>query len=221
MPVITVRGEPIYGLPRLPPVTNPFDITPPAASRAMLGFFGDECNTVSLAAGWTLRNIASVAGDGMKYLALLDAQGDAMTRPFTDPAADFEIMAHLVGLTDAGGMIGLCALDADGTGRAFSHYNDDKTYNWTITTYSYAGTGSQIAGTPATSDHWLRLRRVSGSWSGCYWAAGGNAWSSWTGGNADGRTITQIGILRAYTSGGSQTLGLGRFVYGTPTIVLP
>ena len=220
MPVVTVRVEAVYGLARRPPEPVPFDIAPPAASRAMLGFFGDECNTVSLAAGWTLRNIASVAGDGMKYLALFDAWGDAMTRPFTDPAADFEIMAHLVGLTDGGGMIGLCALDAAGAGRAFSYYNDGTTYNWKITSYTYDTTGSLVPGTPAIPDHWLRLRRVSGSWSGCY-STNGNAWSNWTTGNADGRTITQIGILRAYFSGGSQTLGRGRFVYGTPTIVLP
>lgn len=54
-------------------------------STIALGAYGDECNTGTLDAAWTLRNIASVSGDGSKYSITLDAQGDAMTRAITDP----------------------------------------------------------------------------------------------------------------------------------------
>ena len=177
--------------------------------------YGDECNTVTLDPAWTLRNIPSVTGDGTKYTIPMDAAGDAMTRAFTDPAADFEIMIHGVDTTFSGGQIGPCALDASGNGVAFGPYGAGSSHLWVITGYAYASTGP-AAPAGAFADSWMHLRRVGTSWS-ARWSNGGLVWSAWSSGLTDARTITQIGVLRPYGSGAT-TFELGRFVYGTPNI---
>jgi hypothetical protein len=190
------------------------------ADLVPLGSYGDECDTTTLDAAWTLRNISSVTGDGHAYPLLLDAQGDAITRSFTDTGQDFEIMAHMYGLNNGGGMIGLCALDSSNNGRGFSGYNDNNTYQWALTNYAYASTGVAAGVAPNLPNHWLRLRRASNLWTGYISNDGGYSWNA-TATTSDSRTIAKIGVLRAYTSGGSQTLYLARFVYGSPTITFP
>lgn len=191
--------------------TPPTALTPVSASSASLGSYGDECNSGTLDGAWTLRNIASVTGNGTEYSILLDAQGDAMTRSFTDTGLPISIMAHLTGMTDAQPMIGICALDSSNNGVAFSRYNNGSTYLWRISSYNYASTGPGISSVPTIGDHWLHLMRDgSAQWKGRY-SSDGSAWSVWTSLDFDNRTISHIGILRAYT-GASQTIGLERFV---------
>ena len=183
-----------------------------------IGTYGDECDTVTPDAAWNLRNISSVTGDGDAYSVLLDAQGDAVTRAFTDPAADFELIAHVTGMSERVGMVSLCALDANGTGVAFSDYSDNNSYGWLVYSYGYGSTGrSRIADVPTLGDHWLRLVRAKNLWYGAY-SNDGATWVYTNDFTTDSRTITQVGILRTYSGGASQTIGLERFVYGAPRI---
>jgi hypothetical protein len=265
------------------------------------GEYGDMCtSTPDIDAAWTLRN-ATASGDGSKYLIVLDAQGDAMTRAFAEPVvytaseeydanwaawraadgdpntdwaangytvgdwwkaefanaqtltsvtmqcrnsgetlgyghlefssgdnvafealvsgtpltvtfdsrsttfvkivsegggsgnaglkqvsfspgftSDFCLTAHIRGLTDQGGMIGLCALDSSGNGRAFTTYNNGYTYGWAVSSYAYSSTGNGVPNPSVLTDYWLQLRRNGRSWSGRHSIDASN-WSSWTG----------------------------------------
>jgi hypothetical protein len=186
--------------------------TPTTGSTTSLGAYGDECNTVTPDAAWTLRNIPSLTGDGSKYTATLDAQGDAVLRSFSDIRGNVAIMAHIVGLTDAGSMLSVLALDGSGNGKGFSRYNDGNSYVWNVSSYIYSSTGPGISGTPTLADHWLRLERdVSGLWTGRY-SSDGSTWSNSTATVSDTRTITQIGIGRLFTTGGALSVSMERFV---------
>lgn len=180
-----------------------------------IGAYGDEMNTSgSVGAPWTLRN-CTATGDGTGYTAVMNDQGDAMTRAFTDPAADFDLMVHITGLTSVDGMLGLCALDANGDGIGFSGYSGTASYLWTIDNYAYSGTAASGVGA-GTNDSWFHLRRRGTAWSGRRLLSSG--WEGWSATATDGRTITQVGLLRAFSNGGDQSPRFERFVYGTPSI---
>jgi hypothetical protein len=191
--------------------TAPTALTPISASSANIATDGDECNAGTLDAAWTTRNVPAVTGDGAKYSIAMDAAGDAITRSFTDTGQPISIMAHLKDLASGQPMIGICALDNSGNGMAFSRYNDSNTYLWFISGWSYSSTGGSIASTPTLSDHWLHLERAGAHWRGRY-SNDGSTWSAWSAMSIASNTISKIGILRAYGSGASQTLGLERFV---------
>ena len=313
------------------------------ASGVPLGAYGDECDTITPDAAWSLRNIASVTGDGSRYTFLADAAGDAVHRSYADPSGvtctasseynasyaatkafdgststewaavgntvgmwwmvtfvtprtisqvtllsrstgslfgsghlefssganvaftalvsgvvktidfssrttsfvkvvneagaegnaglkevttdsavvasvDLALMAHIVGLTSLYAMVGICALDENGAGMALTTYGSD-TRLITVGAWLYTGAPVALAVAPTVGDHWLHMRRTAGIWYGRVSSDDGRTWSAWTSGWSDGnRNISRIGVLRAYTSGGSQTPSLERFVYGTPSI---
>lgn len=181
-----------------------------------IGAFGDEMSTSgAVGAPWTLRN-CTASGDGTGYTAVMNDSGDAMTRSFTDPAADFDIMVHVTGLTSVEGMIGLCALDNSGNGVGYSAYNGTASYMWAITAYEYSGTAA-AGESNSTKDTWLHMRRRGTAWSGRMLLTSG-AWTAWSATTTDSRTITKVGLVRAFASGGSQSPRFERFIYGTTSI---
>jgi hypothetical protein len=190
--------------------TVPTTILSNAASGSV-GSAGDECNGGSIDAAWTLTGISGSSADGAKYVLPMDSQSDRIMRSFTDPTGALDLVAHLTGLATYGGVLGVVALDGAGAGKSFSPHNDGNSYLWNIATYQYSTTGPAVSGTPTVGDHWVHLQRdASNNWRGRY-SSDGTVWSSWTTTAADSRTITQIGVLRAFT-GGSNTVNLERFV---------
>ena len=184
-----------------------------SGSSASLGAYGDECDTTTIDAAWTLRNIASVSGDGSQYPIYMDAAGDAITRSFTDSGyetTNASICAHITGITDAQGMYAICALDASGNGVGFARYNNGWTSVIKVVSWAFDNWWGN-AGTCALGDHWLHLQRYpNGIWSGRF-SDDGTTWSSFAGTPIDTRTITQIGVVRLY-SGAAQTINLERFI---------
>jgi hypothetical protein len=303
-----------------------------------LGTYGDECNTTDLDAAWTLRNIASVTGDGTKYSITLDASGDAMTREITDPVSitaieeynasyaawkamdgstgtdwaavgwsandwwkiewataqtlssirmqcrdggetigsghlefssganvafsalvsgisstitfsersttfvkivsevggsgnaglkevsfpdqrittSLNVVAHLAGLTDIAGMVGVMAVDANGSGIGAASYSN-RFNAWILSTYSFSNDAGTEIGRAFAPEHWVHLRRSGTIWYARY-SHDGTQWTGWTSGYADGRQITKIGVGRFYGAGSSQTLGLERFIWSSSDI---
>lgn len=181
-----------------------------------IGAYGDECNSNPVDATWTLRNIASVTCDGAKYSFLMDADGDGLLKPFTDNGLGFELIAHIKDLTSDGDMIGLYALDSSGSGMGPCRYGGACTITRVNNYNTDVGQATANIGTPTLGDHWFHLRRLGKySWYARY-SNDGTTWSAWTSAYVDGRTITQIGILRVYGDGGNQTVGLERFMSAQP-----
>jgi len=189
--------------------------------------YGDEMDSVPLDAAWTKRNIGTseVLVPASTYFSagttvLFDAQGDAILR--AAPSGDFEIVAGFKG-DEFGGMTGLCILDSIGTGAAYSPYNDGNTYMWAITTYNYAASGPNNGARPAANMvYWLSLKKVGTNYTGRFSADGIN-WTGFTSNLSSGITPAKIGVLRAFTSGGtSGTFTIYRFnVYPSPTFYVP
>jgi hypothetical protein len=82
------------------------------------------------------------------------------------------------------GMFGVAALNSSGTGVGVVVYNDGNVYIATITTWNYNvqsdtwtgwGAPQLAAGIAVVGDYWLRLKRVSGTWTG-YASKSGRAW---------------------------------------------
>jgi hypothetical protein len=141
----------------------------------------------------------------------LSVVSDATWARTAEVRSDINVVAHITGLTSADGLIGPCALDADGNGRAFARYSDGKSYVIDIAGYALSGdSGQGRTGVPPLGDHWLHLKRADFAWSGRY-SSDGTTWSKWNDFDTDSRLISQVGILRAGTGGGDQTVGLERF----------
>lgn len=186
------------------------------ALGAAIGTYGDELDG-TLSGVWTLRNCTTTGSADGQTVAMNDA-GDALTRTFTDPAANFEILVCLEGVTDPTGMIGICALDSSGNGVAYSPYTSwAPSFMWNIAAYNYSSTGASGASLdPGVS--WLHMRRVGTAWSG-RGMLGTGLWSAWSSTFTDSRTITRVGVVRAFAgSAGAQSPLISRFVYGTTSI---
>lgn len=193
---------------------------PSSAGRAALGAYGDECNTVTIDSAWVLHGLSSVTGDGSAYPLACNDYGYGIYRAITDPAADFELMAHIKNLGNLGNMTGLWALDNSGNGVGYSPYDNGNSFIWRVNNYTYNGDGPNVSTeTIIVGDHWIRLRRVGSNWSGC-WSSDGDNWSAWTGDQSDARTITRVGFGAMYYKG-NLLPKLERFVYGTTSITLP
>jgi len=188
------------------------------ANTSDYGTYGDSCNSDPPDAAWSLRNIATMTGNGTKYTVTMDAVGDAVLRAFTDPAADFSMVLHITGLTSLQPIIGVCALDANGTGRAFC--GRDNVYSlFSVSTYAFSNWGARTASGPTVGDHWTEMRRVGSSWSGRY-SNDATTWSAWTTGDTDSRTITQVGIICNYNDTLPQTVGMEALFYWSPSVNL-
>lgn len=180
-----------------------------------IGIYGDNANTLSIDNAWTLRNCTGSA-DGSAYTVTFDNSGDGLLRSFTDTGQDFDIFADLEG-TGTGNMIGLCALDSSGDGIAFSDYNTpQQSFIWVMANYGYSSTGSTNNVTINQPDGWYHLKRRGTSWYGRRLLAGAT-WATWSPAQVDGRTITQIGIIRAYSTNPPIPVKVKKFIYCTPT----
>ena len=157
--------------------------------------------------------VSPITGDGAQYNNIvLDYRGDSFLRAFTDTGNDFELFAHIKGLANGSGYVGLCALDSTGKGISLYQWLSYSLYLDHITNYQYTFT---TVGTTAVTigDHWLNIKRVSGTWYG-RGSNNGTSWSAWTTGiTSNGAAITQIGILRATGTSGVYTVSLERLAY--------
>lgn len=96
-----------------------------------------------------------------------------------------------------GPMFGIAALDSAGTGIGVTVYNDNSAYLAAITTYGYVtnsdsvGLGMISTGIRQHNGIWLRLKRVSGTWTG-YASVSGRAWDKVFTTRADSVTVAQL-----------------------------
>jgi hypothetical protein len=185
--------------------------------QAIDGTYGDDTTASPIDARWTKAGTTplAVVVDGVKYAITAAAQTDRLTQAFTDTGQDFEIIAHIKSLSGGQSMFGLVALDAAGTGVAFSPYNDANAYLWAVTTYDYAGTEAGEVKS-AFTDFWLSLKRMGTNWYGG-WAYPNGVWHR-TAAYSNAVTATKFGLARIYT-GATVTAQLCRFDYATPAFV--
>ncbi|MGH2512350.1 MAG: hypothetical protein ACRDGQ_06660 [Candidatus Limnocylindrales bacterium] len=178
--------------------------------------YGDTMDSGSLDGRWTLAgpDPLAVVASGANYALTAATQGDRMSQAFTDASQDFELLAHFKSLSSSAGMTGLYCSDSSGAGTAYSSYDDAKTYIWALSSWEYASTGPS-GDQVLTGDFWLSLKRVSGVYYG-RWSQDGASWSMFTSGRSDSTVITEIGILRAYSSGGTITVNAFDFNYASP-----
>lgn len=124
------------------------------------------------------------------------------------PSGSYSVRLHLGSISDGGGMTGIAILDGSGNGVAYSPYNDGKTYMWNITGYAYASTGPNTGTEPIlATDFWIEIARSTTTYKG-RWTndpLGVSGWSTYTTTITNAFTPTQLGVLRAYTSGGTIT----------------
>lgn len=113
------------------------------------------------------------------------------------------------GLSNTSGlqvMFGIAALNSSGTGVGVVVYNDGNVYFATITTWNYASFSDSWAshGMGATTgyggDWWLRLTRVSGTWTG-YVSQSGRAWDKTFSTRADSITVDRLAYGLMFNSG--------------------
>ena len=134
------------------------------------------------------------------------AQNGTIYRTHADTDLDFTVGGiRQKGIANASGtqmMIGIAALNSSGTGVGVTIYDDGNAYIATITTYNYSAFSDSWSGhgkgtaTGMDGDWWLRLKRVSGTWTG-YASQSGRAWDKTFSTRADSITVAQLhfGIL--------------------------
>jgi hypothetical protein len=104
-------------------------------------------------------------------------------------------------------MVGIAALNSSGTGIGVTIYNDGGAYFAAITTWSYASNSDSwgnhgataAGGTTLNGDWWLRLKRVSGTWTG-YISQSGRAWDKVFSTRADAVTVDRLAFGLMYNS---------------------
>jgi hypothetical protein len=98
-------------------------------------------------------------------------------------------------------MIGIAALNSSGTGVGITAYTDTNCYFCSVVTYGYTANsdnwgGYGLANGDSQGDYWMRLTRVSGTWTG-YVSRSGRAWDKTFSTRADSVTVDRLvfGIL--------------------------
>jgi hypothetical protein len=115
------------------------------------------------------------------------------------------------GMSNQGGlalMFGIAALNSSGTGVGIVVYNDSHIYLATITTWNYSGNSDswlqhgQGVDTGYDGDWWLRLKRVSGTWT-AYASQSGRAWDKTFATRADSITVDRLYVGVLFNTGTS------------------
>lgn len=199
-----------------------------------LGTGGDEFSDPDLA-GWTLAGGLTTADttavttepyDATCVDIRFSAQSDRMYKAVPTPASgNYEIYLTFHGITNstaapvtaAGGMIGLYFSNDAGTGTGCSWYNDGAFYNWIISANAYSGTGTSVNSTQLGT--WLgtsnapivyKLSKSGTTITAGVSVNGGLTFKTCS--RTDSTTFTRMGIIRLFTSGGTDpTLRVGRF----------
>lgn len=104
-----------------------------------------------------------------------------------------------------GSMFGIAALDSSGGGVGVTVYNDGNMQLATITGWAYASYLQVFAGVPGhnlnpAAEYWLRLVRVTNTWT-MYYSFGGDAWGTVSASGAGTFTIDRIAIGAFYNTG--------------------
>lgn len=137
-------------------------------------------------------------------------QMGALYRTHADTDLDFSAGGfRSKGLSNTSGtqvMFGIAALNSLGTGVGVVVYNDGNVYLATITTWGYAANSDSWTGqgmgtaTGLGGDWWLRLKRVSGTWTG-YASQSGRAWDKTFSTRADSITVDRLAVGLLYNTG--------------------
>lgn len=171
------------------------------------GAYDDGFNGTSFDPKWLAGDAASASfpPDGTANVTFGTYKGRYM-QSLAGAPSDFTVRTLIRNLSAKGGMTGILIADASGNGVGFSAYdNPDSTFMWTVTAYGYASTGPQGNGPVAVEAVWLELEKVGTSYRGRWTPdpAGEVNWSAWTSTLTSSATMTQIGVCRMYTNGGS------------------
>jgi hypothetical protein len=101
-------------------------------------------------------------------------------------------------------MFGIAALNSSGTGVAVVVYNDGTVYLAAVTTWGYTSFSDSWANHGSAGggggDWWLRLKRVSGTWTG-YVSTSGRAWDKTFSTRSDSVTVDRLAFGLFYSTG--------------------
>jgi hypothetical protein len=186
--------------PGLKPGTPTYDF----AGAALDGAFTARSNTGSFATTNCKTQGEDWGGSALDMQYSVQNGGLYVAHGNTD--LDFHVGGiRKKGMSNAGGlalMIGIAALNSSGTGVGLVVYNDSHIYLATITTWNYTGNSDswlnhgQGVDTGYDGDWWLRLTRVSGTWT-AYASQSGRAWDETFATRADSITVDRLyfGVL--------------------------
>jgi hypothetical protein len=101
-----------------------------------------------------------------------------------------------ISTASATGMFGIAALNSSGTGIGVTVYDDGNVYFAAVTTWNYASNSDSwsqhgLRTVNSQGDWWLRLTRVSGTWTG-YASQSGRAWDKTFSTRADSVTVDRL-----------------------------
>lgn len=186
--------------PGLKPATPTYDF----AGAALDGAFSAHSSGGSFATSHCITQ----ADDGSHVSMLFSAQMGGLYVTHSNGDLDVQVgNLHAHGMADAAHMIGVAALDSNGTGVASLAYDDGTAYSAAITTWNYASNndswslhGLSTEGRNISAGHWLRVKRVSGTWT-CYASQSGRAWDKTFATRADSVTVDRIFIGMLYNTG--------------------
>jgi hypothetical protein len=192
---------------------------------------GDEFTSTGLS-GWTVVNVTASAITTEVYDdTCLDltfpAQSDRIYKSVPS-SSDYEISLTCYGMTNStpspptatAGMIGLFFSDNSGNGTACSLYDAGQNgYLWGLTSNAYSASGNTVGSVFTNAGDYpveasacpfqMKLKKV-GSTITASFSRDGLKWGTDT--RSDSTTFTRMGIIRAYTGGGtSPKLRVGRF----------
>lgn len=119
-----------------------------------------------------------------------------------DTDLDFQVGGiNVYGLSAVPVMVGIAGLNSSGTGVGVMAYTDGNGYIATVTTWDYGGFSDSWSnhglgaptstGTSTNQGYWMRLKRVSGTWTG-YMSQSGRAWDKVFATRADSITVDRL-----------------------------
>jgi hypothetical protein len=184
--------------PGLKPATPTYDF----AGAALDGAFSVQSNT----GAFTTSHVKTQGEDwvGSSVELQLSAQSGVIYVAHANTDLDFSvggIRQHGALINSSSMMMGIAALNSSGTGVGVVIYDDNNIYLATITNWEYSANSDNWGNKgmrqyESNGDWWLRLKRVSGTWTG-YASQSGRAWDKTFGTRADAITVDRLvfGIL--------------------------
>jgi hypothetical protein len=178
----------------------------------------DDFNSASLSGSWSAHSNGGSFGTGNCLTQGIDWMGSSLEMQFSaqmgtlyrthaDADLDFTVggMRAILGPEGVRMMFGIAALDTSGNGVGVVVYDDGSAYFAAITAYSYVSNSDSVgfgmtgsgAGTRQHNGIWVRLKRISGTWTG-YVSLSGRAWDKTFSTRADSVTVAQLHVGLLY-----------------------
>jgi hypothetical protein len=198
---LTASGGVTVQFPALKPGTPTYDF----AGAALDGAFSAHSSQGSFATG-------DCKTQGEDWLgSAVEMQFSAEMGALYVTHADTDLDFHVGGLRTKGFApnsgtayaCGIAALNSSGTGVGVVIQNDGNMYLATITAWNFSALSDTWSGhglsTEYNADYWMRLKRVSGTWTG-YGSQSGRAWDKTFSTRADSITVDRLAVGLFYNT---------------------